>query len=77
VTRRLTVFAGSENTDVPALFGELLRTVGVVDNDAEIAVSSAVVLVFLTGEVAEQDVGVFNDDVINGSVRHKKSPLKY
>ena len=77
MTRRLAVLAGSENTDVPALFGELLRTVGVVDNDTEIAVASAVVLVFLTGEIAEQDVGVFNDDVINGSVRHKKSPLKY
>ena len=37
----------------------------VLDDNAEIAITGAVVLVLLTGKVPEDNAGVFDDDVVS------------
>ena len=42
----------------------------VLDDNAEIAITGAVVLVLLTGKVPEDNAGVFDDDVVSSFTTH-------
>jgi len=67
VPRSLALLPRFANTDVPAVVDETLGQIGIVDVDAEIALSGAVVLALPAGEIPEQDMSVLNRDAFGDS----------
>ena len=64
VARLVPLLTGRHHADIPAVINEALNIVGVFEDDAEIAVTGAVVLVLLAGEVPENNAGIFDDNVV-------------
>lgn len=70
VASRLVILAGSQDANIPTVIDQLLSLVGIVDEDAEVALSGAVVLALVTGEVPEEKAGILDHDVVNILISH-------
>ena len=70
VASRLVILAGSQDANIPTVIDQLLSLVGIVDEDAEVALSGAVLLALVTGEVPEEKAGIFDHDVVNILISH-------
>ena len=70
MARLVTFLTGRHHADIPAVFDQTLSIVVVLDDNAEIAITGAVVLVLLTGKVPEDNAGVFDDDVVSSFTTH-------